>query len=89
MELSILFLGCEALVIKDGKKSVTVSKAIFDQDSSLWGDCLLGQFFGTPPKLAIIQSLVNKLWGRDGKVAVIPLDGEGFLFKFKDLVTIN
>lgn len=48
-------------VIKDGKKLVAISKLVFDQGISLWDDCLLGQFFGPPPKLAVIQSFAGKL----------------------------
>lgn len=78
-----------ALIVKDGKKMVVISKSIFDQGISFWGDCLLGQLFGHPPKLAVIQSLVDKLWRRKGRIDVIPLDGEGFMFKFEDDATLT
>lgn len=70
--------------IQDGKKSVLVSKSVLDKGASLWDDCLVGQFFGASPKLAFIRSIVDKLWGRSGRVEVIPLMGEGFMFKFSD-----
>lgn len=76
-----------APIVKDGQKVIPISKYIFDQGSSLWDDCLLGQFFGPPPKIAVIHSFAVKLWGRNGRVEVIPLGGEGILFKFFDLIT--
>lgn len=78
-----------APVVKEGKKSVAISKSLFDQGSSMWGDCLLGQFFGPPPRSAVIRSMADKLWGRNGRVDVIPLDGEDFLFKFMDPDTME
>lgn len=74
---------------KDGKKLVNIPKTILDQGISLWNDCLLGQFFGLPPKLQVMQSHVDKLWGRNGRVEVIPLVGEGLLFKFGDPATLS
>lgn len=76
-----------APIMMEGQKVVAISKDVFDQGSSLWDDCLLGQFFGPSPKTAIIQSIAMKLWGRNGRVEVIPLEGEGFLFKFTDPAT--
>lgn len=75
-----------APIMKDGMKLVAIPKSVFDQSCSLWEDCLLGQFFG-PPKIAVIQSFPVKLWGRNGRVDVIPLEGDGFLFKFSDPAT--
>lgn len=71
-----------ALVMKDGNKLVTISKSIYDQGSSFWDDCLLDQFFSPPPKIVVIQSFVGKLWGRNGRVEVIPLEDEGFFSNF-------
>lgn len=48
---------------------------------------MIGRFFGSSPKLVVIQSIVDKLWGEAGKIDVIPLDGNGFLFKFRDPAT--
>lgn len=48
---SFLFASAEAKlqfvapIIKDSKKMVVISKSIFDQGTTLWDDCLLGQFF--------------------------------------------
>lgn len=39
-----------APAVKDGKKSVIISKSVLDQGISLWDDCLIGQFFGSPPQ---------------------------------------
>lgn len=49
-----------APIVKDGKKLVTISKSVFDQ-GFFRDDCLLGQFFGPPPKIVVIQSLTGKL----------------------------
>lgn len=73
-----------ALTVKDGKKSVHISKSVIDKGTSLWEDYLIGQFFAISPKLAIIQSVMDKLWGKSGKGEVIPLVGDGFMFKFGD-----
>lgn len=35
----------------------------------------------------VIQSFVGRLWDRNGRVEVIPLEDEGFLFKFYDSAT--
>lgn len=78
-----------SLTMKYGKKSMVMSMSILDQGISLWKDCLIGQFFGSPPKLTFIQSMVEKLWGRARKVDVIPLDGDGFMFKFSDSKTFS
>ncbi|KAJ4841308.1 hypothetical protein Tsubulata_025689 [Turnera subulata] len=49
-----------------------------------YSKCLLGQFVGTAPKLGLIHSISNRLWGRDGAVSV-SLYKEGlFLFQFPD-----
>lgn len=50
---------------------------------------MLGQFFGSPPKIEVIQFLVNKPWGQNGHIDFIPLDDEGFLFKFGDAATLT
>lgn len=90
---SSLFASAEAKlqfvapIAKDGKKSVAILKSIFDQGISLWDDCLLGQLFGPPPKITVIQSFAEKLWGKNDRVDVIPLEGEGFLFKFNNSAT--
>lgn len=39
---------------KDGKKFVHISKTVLDKGAFLWGDCLVGKFFGISPKLAVI-----------------------------------
>lgn len=70
--------------VVDGKKSVLISKTVLDKGVSLCGDCLVGKFFGVSSKLFVIQSTMDKLWGRLGRVEVIPLIGEGFMFKFVD-----
>lgn len=72
-----------------GEKSVSISKDVLDQGISMWDDCLLGKFVGFPPKLSIIQSLAEKLCGRYGSVEIIPLVGEGFLFKLSDFATLS
>lgn len=73
-----------APVLIDGMKSVNVEKSILDKGASLWGDCLVGQFFGQPPKLHVIQATADKLWGRYGRIEVISLSNEGFMFRFED-----
>lgn len=75
--------------MKNGNKAVQVPKSVLDKGSTLWDDCLIGQFFGASPKLAVIQATVDKLWGRAGYVEVIPLTDEGFMFRFTDLGTKN
>lgn len=65
-------------------EKVHIFKSVLDKGASFWGDCLVGDFFGFSPKLAIIESMVDKQWERSGRVEVIPLIGEGFMFKFDD-----
>lgn len=50
-----------APMIKDGQKVVAISKSVFEQGSSLWNDCSLGQFFDPPQKIAVIHSFAVKL----------------------------
>lgn len=78
-----------APTVKVGKKYVVIPMSILDQGISLWDDCLTSQFFGLHPKLDFIQYVVDNLWGRTGKVVIIPLDGDGFMFKFSDPKTMS
>lgn len=60
---------------------------MLDKSIALWDDYLVGQFFGSSPKINIIQATIDKIWGRMGRVEVIPLVGDGFMFKFADCST--
>lgn len=71
-------------ILKDGNKSVHIFKSVLDKGVSLWGDCLEGRFFGNSPKIDVIQSMIDKLWVRSGRVEVISLNNVGFMFKFDD-----
>lgn len=42
----------------------------------------MGQFFGSSPNISVIQASVNNLWGRWGRIDVIALGNDGFLFTF-------
>ncbi|KAJ4849228.1 hypothetical protein Tsubulata_011478 [Turnera subulata] len=43
--------------------------------------CLVGQFIGNTPKVGLIHTVLNKLWGRDGEVSVSPNKDGLFLFQ--------
>lgn len=51
---SEVMLHFVAPTLKNGKKSVLISKSVFDKGAFLCGDCLVGQFFRISPKLVVI-----------------------------------
>lgn len=51
---------------------------------ALWEDCLVGQFFGSSPRLAHVQGTISSIWSRRGRIEVIPLGKDASLFKFKN-----
>lgn len=53
------------------------------------GRLLFAQFCGPIPKFPCTQAVATQLWGRRGRVDVMALDGDGFLFKFENLQTLN
>lgn len=70
--------------VSNGKKIVCISNATHDSGFAVWEDSLVAQFIGSSPKFSQIQGDVNQLWGRKGRIEIIELGSENFLFKFEN-----
>lgn len=72
-------------MLEKGKRVVCISKEVHDLGFALWENYLVGQFFSLAPRLAHVQGTINSLWGRRGRIEVIDLGADAFLFKFDNL----
>lgn len=46
------------------------------------------QLYGPHPSFFRIQSMISKLWGKNGKIKAVTLDSGRFLFRFEDAQTL-
>ena len=56
----------------------------FDEGSSRWKNCLIGQFVGNCPNFSLIQLVANIFWGEKGFVHVTLVERNLYLFHFHD-----
>lgn len=75
--------------IAEGRKVVSIPKAVHELGTKLWENCLIAQFYGLNPSFFCIQAMISKLWAKNGKVEAISLDSGRFLFKFENVQTVS
>ncbi|GLU15983.1 hypothetical protein SLE2022_324340 [Rubroshorea leprosula] len=72
--------------MRDCKLVNKTPKSVQEEGVKSWEDCLVGSFLGgSSPRYGDIVYLVNKLWGRKGKILVTGVGNNTYLFKVPDM----
>ncbi|KAJ4837726.1 hypothetical protein Tsubulata_027437 [Turnera subulata] len=69
-------------ILVSDSSAIRIPTDVIEHGRKKYSMCLVGQFMGNAPRMGLIHAMFNKLWGRDGNIAVVPYKSDLFLIQF-------
>ncbi|KAJ4824487.1 hypothetical protein Tsubulata_033137 [Turnera subulata] len=69
-------------IFTDDQSTISIPPELLAIGRKKYSLCLIGQFMGTAPKIGLIHTIANMLWGRVGAISVSKYKDDLFLFQF-------